>query len=79
MDLTAIDGGNVIVAQTIISEVGLDMSRWKTEAPFASWLGLCPDNRVSGDKVLQRGTRHVINRAALQHLGEGREAAASLP
>jgi transposase len=64
VDLTRIDGVNVIVAQTVISEVGLDMSRWKTEAHFASWLGLCPDNRVSGDKVLKRGTRHVINRAA---------------
>lgn len=48
----------------VISEVGLDMSRWKTEARFASWLGLCPDNRTSGDKVLARGTRHVLNRAA---------------
>jgi len=41
------------------------MGRWKTEAHFASWLGLCPDNRKSGDKVLRRGTRHVVNRAAL--------------
>src|SRR5258708_32283860 len=40
------------------------MSRWKTEAHFASWLGLCPENRISGDKVLSRGTRHVLNRAA---------------
>jgi Transposase IS116/IS110/IS902 family/PilZ domain len=44
------------VAQTVIREVGLDMSRWKTEAHFASWLGLCGDNRISGDKVLARGT-----------------------
>jgi Transposase IS116/IS110/IS902 family. len=64
VDLSRIDGVNAIVAQTIISEVGLDMTRWKTEAHFASWLGLCPDNRISGDKVLARGTRHVINRAA---------------
>jgi transposase len=64
VDLTRIDGIDVMVAQTIISEVGLDMSRWKTEAHFASWLGLCPDNRTSGDKVLGRGTRHVVNRAA---------------
>jgi transposase len=63
-DLTRIDGVDVIVAQTLVSEVGLDMSRWKTEAHFASWLGLCPDNRISGDKVLARGTRHVLNRAA---------------
>jgi transposase len=64
VDLTRIDGIDVMVAQTLVSEVGLDMSQWKTEAHFASWLGLCPDNRISGDKVLGRGTRRVINRAA---------------
>lgn len=64
VDLTRIDGIDVMVAQTLVSEIGLDMSRWKTEAHFASWLGLCPDNRVSGDKILGRGTRRVINRAA---------------
>jgi transposase len=64
VDLTRIDSVSVMVAQTVVSEVGLDMSRWKTEAHFASWLGLCPDNRISGDKVLGKGTRHVVNRAA---------------
>ena len=64
VDLTRIDGIDVMVAQTLLSEVGLDMSRWKTESHFASWLGLCPDNRISGDKVLARGTRRVVNRAA---------------
>jgi transposase len=44
--------------------VGLDMSRGKTESHFASWLGLCPDNRISGDKVVGRGTRGVVNRVA---------------
>jgi transposase len=48
----------------VVSEVGVDMSRWKTEKHFASWLGLCPDNRISGGKVLKRGTRHVVNRAS---------------
>jgi transposase len=61
VDLTRID---VMVAQTLLSEVGLDMSRWNTEAQFSSWLGLCPDNRISGDKLLGKGTRHVVNRAA---------------
>ena len=64
VDLTRIDGIDVMVAQTLISEVGLDMSRWRTEAHFSSWLGLCPDNRTSEDKVLARGTRRVVNRAA---------------
>lgn len=64
VDLTRIDGIDVGVAQTVISEVGLDMVRWADEHHFVSWLGLCPDNRITGGKVLRRGTRHVINRAA---------------
>jgi transposase len=64
VDLTRIDGIDVGVAQTLISEIGLDMTRWKTEAHFASWLGLCPDNRITGGKVIRKGTRHVVNRAA---------------
>src|ERR1700676_4912417 len=31
---------------------------------FPSWLGLWPDNRITGGKVIRRGPRHVINRAA---------------
>jgi transposase len=64
VDLTQIDGIEVQTAQTIVSEVGVDMNRWKTEKHFASWLGLCPDNRLSGGKVLKRGTRRVVNRAS---------------
>jgi len=64
VDLTRIQGIDVGVAQTMISEVGLDMSRWKDEHYFAPWLGLCPDNRITGGKVRRRGTRHVVNRAA---------------
>jgi hypothetical protein len=64
VDLTLLDGVDVMTAQTIISEVGWDMSRWKTEAHFASWLGLCPNNKITGGKVYHRGTRHVENRAA---------------
>ena len=64
IDLTLIDGINVMIAQIIVAEVGLDMSKWPTEAHFASWLGLCPNNKVTGGKVYHRGTRHVENRAA---------------
>jgi transposase len=64
VDLTRIHGADVIVAQTVIGEMGLDMSPWKTEAHSASWLGLCPEDRISGDKVLARGTRRLLNHAA---------------
>ena len=64
VDLTRIEGINVLTAQTVVSEVGLDMSAWPTEKHFASWLGLCPDHRISGGKILKRRTRPVSNRAA---------------
>jgi len=65
VDLTQIDGIDVQTAQTLISEVGVEMSAWKTEHHFSSWLGLCPDNRISGGKVLKRRTRRAINRASI--------------
>ena len=65
VDLTRIDGINEGTAQLILSELGLDLhKKWPTEAQFASWLGLCPNNEISGGKVLRRGTRKVVNRVA---------------
>ncbi len=55
VDFTRIEGINVMTAQTILSEVGLDMSKWKTEAHFASWLGLCPNNSVTGGQSVAPG------------------------
>ena len=31
------------------------MSKWKTEDHFVSWLRLCPDNRISGNKIIGKG------------------------
>jgi transposase len=64
VDLTAIEGIGVLSAQIILSEIGTDMNRWRTEKHFTSWLGLCPDNRISGGKVLSSHTRKVINPVA---------------
>ena len=64
VDLTKIPGIKEQSAQIIISEVGLDMTKWKIEKQFCSFLGLCPDNSISGGKVLHRATRKVYNRAA---------------
>jgi transposase len=54
-DLTRIDGIDVMTATTVLSEVGWDMSKWETENHFVSWLRLCPDNRISGNKVIGKG------------------------
>jgi transposase len=62
VDLTQIPG-LMSMPLVLFSEVGRDMSRWPTAAHFASWLGLCPDNDISGGRVLWRGMRRVHNRA----------------
>jgi transposase len=64
VDLTAIEGLDEPTALTIISEIGLDMGRWPTVQHFTSWLGRCPHHRVSGGKVLSRGTKPCANRVA---------------
>jgi transposase len=64
VDLTRIPGINIITAQTILGEIGFDMSKWPTEKNFASWLALCPDNRKSGGKILSSKSKKVVNRAA---------------
>ena len=65
VDLTAIDGLEVLTVQAIISEVGTDMSKWKSVKHFTSWLGLAPENDISGGKVLKTGTKKVKSRANL--------------
>jgi hypothetical protein len=62
VDLTQIPGLLAMVL-ALFSEVGRDMSRWPTAAQFVSWLALCPDNDISGGRVLWREVRHVKNRA----------------
>ena len=65
VDLTKIPGIKEQAAQIIISEVGLDMTRWNTEKQSSSFLGLCPNNSISGGKALRRSTRKVYNRLRL--------------
>ena len=64
VDLTQVPGINVLTAQTLLAEIGPDVSRFPSGSEFASWLGLCSDNRISGGKILSVRTRKVKNRAA---------------
>src|SRR5262245_55415667 len=63
VDWTRVDGIDVQVAQTVISEVGMSMEAFPTEKHFTSWLGLNPTNETSGGKVLNRRTPKVVHRA----------------
>ncbi len=64
VDFTEIDGLNVLTVQSIISEAGLNPEAFGTAKRFSSWLGLCPENRVTGGKIKSVRTRKVVNRAA---------------
>ena len=64
VDLTLIDGLSIDSVETIISEVGTDMTKWPTEKHFGSWLGLSPNNKISGGQILSSKSKKVINRAS---------------
>jgi hypothetical protein len=64
VDLTGLPGLSTLAVEVIISETGLDMNCWKSEKHFCSWLKVCPDNRISGGKLLRSRPRKTKNRAA---------------
>lgn len=64
VDLTGIPGVNQNTALVVIAECGLDMSKFKNSKHFASWLGLCPRNKISGGRILDARTAPSSNRAA---------------
>jgi hypothetical protein len=65
IDWSQINGIDVLTAQTVIAEVGAELSTFPSERHFASWLGLSPTNEQSGGKILNRHTRKVVNRATV--------------
>ena len=64
IDLTQIDGLDALTLQKVLSETGTDMSRWPTVKHFASWLHLCPNNKITGGRVKQRSVQPTKNRAS---------------
>jgi transposase len=53
--LDTIDGVDVLAAEVIVSEVGLDMTRFPSDRHLLSWACLCPRNDESAGK--RRSTR----------------------
>ena len=64
VDLTQVPGLQTTTIHTLFTEIGRDLSAFPTAKHFASWLGLCPDNRVRGGRMLSAHTRDVKSRAA---------------
>ena len=65
VDVTGIPGIAGTTAQVLLTEVGPDLSKFRSGSAFASWLTLCPHNDISGGKVVRARTRKGTNRAAL--------------
>lgn len=81
VDLMQIEGVSLTTVLTIISEVGLDLGKkFPSARHFASWLGLSPNHKMSGGKILSRKSkknRHhlaVAFRRAANALGRQRKA-----
>jgi transposase len=79
VDLTTIPGISVLHVQTVVAEVGPNLSKFSSASAFSSWMGLCPHNDVSGGKTLRTGTRKVKNRlaAALRMAAQSLQASQS--
>lgn len=67
VDLSAVPGVSTGLLSVLMSELGTGaqiVSAFRSGSAFASWLGLCPDNRISGGRILKAKTRQVSNRVA---------------
>ena len=63
-DLTLIPGIGESTALTLFAELGPDLSRFPDAGHFASWLQLCPNNKITGGKIISSQTGPGSNRAA---------------
>jgi len=68
VDITEIFGISEISAMQIISEIGIDLTKWPTPKHFVSWLNLAPNNRVSGGKLLRPKKDRKKNKAGQSFL-----------
>ena len=62
-DLTRIDGISSTTALTLFAEIGPVVDKFKTVKHFCSWLGLSPNNKISGGKILYSKTKKTSNKA----------------
>ena len=65
VDLTAVPGFQAPTVLVLLCELGPEFAeKFPTAKHFGSWLGLCPDNRITGGKIYSVRTRDVKSRVA---------------
>lgn len=65
VDLTRVPGLKILSIRKLISETGIDMSKWKDAKHFTSWLRLSPNSRISGGKILSNNKKRKKPKAAI--------------
>ncbi len=63
-DLTQVPSFGTHIVCAVLAELGPDLKAFANEHRFASWIALCPSPKISGGRVLRRGTRPVKHRVA---------------
>lgn len=61
-DLFAIPGVGAETVLLFLGEIGTNVDKFPSAGHFKSWLGLCPNHRISGGKILSRYTKRCSNR-----------------
>jgi transposase len=64
VDLTAIPGFQCLRVQTLLSELGANLSKFPTIDSFSCWLNLCPKDGFSAGRRIRIPKNNTKNRAA---------------
>lgn len=61
VDLFAIEGINQNSVLTLMAEVGTDITKFHSSKAFVNWLHLCPNEKITGGKVISNHTKRGTN------------------
>ena len=64
VNLTNIPGIGINSAVRLLAEIGNNISNFPTVKHFTAWIGVCPNNKISGSKILSSKTKPTANRVA---------------
>lgn len=65
VDLCKIESLNEITVLEVISEIGLDMNKWKDSSRIAAWLNVAPNTKITGGKIISSKMQKKKNRAGI--------------
>ncbi len=61
VDLFAIEGVNQNTVLSLMAEVGTDIKKFHSAKAFSNWLHLCPNQKVTGGRVISSRTQKGAN------------------